>query len=391
MALWFPGPESFSGEDMVELHLHGGVAVVQAMLEVLAAEKNLRPAEAGEFTRRAFHAGRLDLSAVEGLADLVNAETEAQRRQALQQMEGALARLVEGWRQDLLKVSARLEATIDFPEEDLPEDLEQQAKHHILCLEQDIDQYIVSSRSGERLRQGLQVAIIGPPNAGKSTLLNALAKRDAAIVSDLAGTTRDVIEVHLDLGGYPVTLADTAGLRDLETANGAAAVEREGMRRSRERAALSDFKIAVLDLKTPRESGAETLALLTTDDLVVLNKCDGLEAAWLCEARRDLGAYNTYAVSATTGEGLATFLAALEKRVAERLSAASGAPVFTRLRHRVALSDCRAALIRAGTANQPEEMAEDLRLARRALGRITGRVDVEDLLDVLFYELCIGK
>ncbi len=390
LVLWFPGPASFTGEDMAELHLHGGRAVVAAAVEALARRPGLRPAEAGEFTRRAFDNGKLDLSEVEGLADLIDAETEAQRRQALSQMAGALSRLTEGWRARLLPALAHMEAAIDFPEEDLPAAVTAGIRGEATALAEEIAGHLADRRRGERLRDGLQVAIVGPPNSGKSSLLNALARRDAAIVSAAAGTTRDVVEVHLDLAGYPLTLADTAGLRELVGPAGDA-VELEGMRRARQRAQAADLKLAVFDITTWPELDAGTLALLDRDTLVVLNKCDlrpvGVAAAELPA----LGDRPPFVISATGGSGLDQLLAALEREVAARLGAATAAPAVTRARHRRALVDCRSALERAAVAELPELVAEDLRLAIRALGRITGQVDVEDILDVIFRDFCIGK
>ncbi len=273
LVLWFAGPASFTGEDMAELHLHGGRAVAAAVIGALSRRPGLRPAEPGEFTRRAFDNGKLDLSEVEGLADLIDAETDAQRRQALRQMTGGLSRLTEDWRTRLLSGLAHLEAAIDFPEEDLPETLLDGARAVAVELGGEIGRHLADQGRGERLRDGLQIAIVGPPNSGKSSLLNALARRDVAIVSELAGTTRDVVEVHLDLGGYPVTLADTAGLRTFEAGSGDS-VEQEGMRRARSRAAESDLKLAVFDLCSWPELDPEALAVVDQDTLAVLNTID---------------------------------------------------------------------------------------------------------------------
>ncbi|MEE8188404.1 MAG: tRNA uridine-5-carboxymethylaminomethyl(34) synthesis GTPase MnmE [Kiloniellales bacterium] len=395
LVLWFPGPGSFTGEDMAELHLHGGRAVVAAAVEALGALPGLRPAEPGEFTRRAFDRGRLDLAEVEGLADLINAETEAQRRQALRQMEGAFSRQIEEWREGLTAALAHAEAAIDFPDEELPHDLEGRMTHKILGLERQITEYLDDRHRGERLREGLCIAILGPPNAGKSSLLNALARRDVAIVSETAGTTRDVIEVHLDLGGYPVTLLDTAGLRELDAgpaadgqaAEGQAAIEAEGIRRARAGAAAADLKLLVFDLQDAPDYDRATRELLDEDALAVLNKCDLVAHP----ERSSLDGRPAIALSAKTGAGLPALLDLLESEVAARLGGGGTAPALTRARHRAALEDCAEALRRAAGAGQPELIAEDLRLALRALGRIAGRVDVEDILDVIFRDFCIGK
>ena len=384
LALWFPAPASFTGEDVAELHIHGGPAVIAVMLSALGQIDGLRPAEAGEFSRRAFENGKFDLTAAEGLADLIEAETEAQRRQARRQSRGELGRLYEFWRQRLIRAQALTEADIDFSDEDIPDDLITEAHSLAAALEQEIRTHLNDSHRGERLRSGLYLAIIGPPNAGKSSLLNRLAQRDAAIVSDIAGTTRDVIDVHLDLGGYPVIAADTAGLRESHDI-----LETEGVRRARERADDADMTLVVFDatdLQTAPRLDPLTSGLIDEDTLVVLNKCD-LVSGDLPETIENRPAYT---LSTKTGAGFDALLEALQGAVAERLAGGSG-PGLTRQRHRNALIACHQSLLRALDSLEPELMGEDLRLASRELGRITGRVDVEDLLDVIFSEFCIGK
>ncbi len=381
LALWFPGPASYTGEDMAELHVHGGPVVVSAVLEALAACPGLRSAEPGEFTRRAFENGKLDLTAAEGLADLINAETEAQRRQALRQMQGGLGRLYESWRQRLLGALAHMEATIDFSDEDLPSGIDQAARRTVAGLQSEIAGHLGDDRRGERLRDGVHLAIIGPPNAGKSSLLNLLARRDAAIVSHTAGTTRDVIEVYLDLGGYPAMVADTAGLRE-----GLDGVEMEGVRRARQRARDADLRLAVFDRETWPRVDPHTAELVDEDTIVLINKVDlGAPAPPLeVNGRPALG------ISVLTGAGIDAMLAELQAEVAKRCLV-SASPALTRARHREALEECRQALGRFLGAPAPELAAEDLRLAARALGRITGRLGVEDMLDVIFRDFCIGK
>jgi tRNA modification GTPase len=374
LALYFPAPRSVTGEDVVELHVHGSRAVVAALFEALARH-GLRLAEPGEFTRRAFLNGKLDLAAAEGLADLVAAETAMQRRQALHQLGGALGRLTEGWRTRLLAAQARLEAAIDFPEEDLPPGLWTRARAEAASLASEIDACLADGHRGERLRDGLAVAILGPPNVGKSSLMNALARREVAITAATAGTTRDVIEVALDLGGYPVLLADTAGLREAGDA-----VEEEGVRRARALAASADLKLVLIDATRPEEAAALT-GLIDGDAILIANKIDLLPPG--AAPPPGIG------LSVKTGAGLERLIARLGDEVAKRLAA--GAAVVTRARHRAALEACGAALQRFGLATVPELAAEDLRAAARALGRITGRVDVEDMLDRLFAEFCIGK
>ncbi len=381
LVLRFTAPRSFTGEDVVELHLHGGRAVVAGVVDALSTLPGLRVAEPGEFTRRAFENGKLDLTEAEAVADLVDAETSAQRRQALRQMEGALGTLYDGWRERLTRSLAHIEADIDFPDEDLPSGVSDAARPVLDALAAEIDAHLDDRGRGERLREGLHIAIVGAPNAGKSSLLNALARREAAIVSARAGTTRDVIEVHLDLGGYPVVLADTAGLREAA----ADEVEEEGIRRALDRAARADVKVAVFDATALPALDPATVALVDADTVIVLNKTDLAKTA-----APTVGDQTAVAVSARTGSGLPELERRLTAFTADRL-AGSGAPALTRARHRSALEECRDALRRALTAPLPELMAEDVRLASRALGRITGRVDVEDLLDVIFRDFCIGK
>jgi len=369
LAIFFPAPASFTGEDVVELHLHGGRAVIAGVLAALARLPGLRAAAPGEFTRRAFENGKLDLTEVEGLADLIDAETQAQRKQALRQMEGALGKLYEGWRARLVRLLAHAEAEIDFPDEEVPGDLIAKLGPEIGGLQSEIAAHLDDGRRGELLRDGIEVAIVGPPNVGKSSLLNRLAGREAAIVSDEAGTTRDVLEVRLDIGGVPVTLADTAGLREA-----VGTVEREGVRRALALAEKADLRLVVA------APDAGDFALARDGDIRVLNKIDlGAEAP-----------PGVIGVSAATGAGLEALEAALRHRVGSAWQA-SEQPVITRARHREGLGECAAALTRAGQGSDADLVAEDLRLAARALGRITGRVDVEELLDVIFRDFCIGK
>lgn len=379
IALFFAAPASYTGEDVVELQVHGGRAVVQRLLALLNTQPGLRPAEAGEFTRRAFEHGKLDLTQAEAVADLVAADTEAQRRQALRQLDGALGRLYEDWRGRLVQASAYAEADIDFADEDLPAGLTEMARGQIRLLRDDIAAHLQDRRAGEILRDGFQIAIVGAPNAGKSSVLNILARRDAAIVHETAGTTRDVIEVRLDLAGYPAILADTAGLREAEDA-----VEGEGVRRARARAATADLLLVVFDATKGEDAASRTLAMRAEHVLYVRNKCD-LLPVWP-RARA-----NEVVVSARTVTGFGVLEDRLGTLIAERLDRGAAAPALTQIRHRRALEEAGAALDRALQGTESELVAEDLRLAARAIGRITGRVDVEDLLDVIFRDFCIGK
>ncbi len=477
LALWFPAPASETGEDVAELQLHGGRAVVAATLAALGRIEGLRPAEAGEFTRRAFENGKLDLTAVEGLADLVAAETEGQRRQAFRQMKGLLGNRAETWRQRLIQALAWVEARIDFSDEaDVPEDLLAPALAIAHELETEIAAALADGGRGERLREGLVVAIAGPPNAGKSTLLNRLARREAAIVSPYAGTTRDVIEVHLDLAGWPVTLLDTAGIRETDDP-----VELEGVRRARDRAAAADLVLWVVDagdVDAAKNAAAKSAAKATSDpgqaspavipgreqrertrnpepkrvapgfrvppfgpsrndehfaDLpasgpptwLIRNKIDLMrdlersnefespsignnEAIFVpnktirsmltteLTSRNELEFEKSeleFSLSAATGEGFDTLLGQLARQAGEFLGGAESALV-TRARHRHALEVALAALRRAQSgevAGREDLLAEELRIAATALGRLTGRVDVEDILDVIFRDFCIGK
>jgi tRNA modification GTPase len=378
LVLWFPAPRSFTGEDVAELHLHGGPAVIAATLAALSAQQGLRLAEPGEFTRRAFDHDKLDLAQVEGIADLIAAETEMQRRQALRQAEGALSRRLESWRADLMRVLARLEAYIDFPDEDLPQQLLSSINLEI----QQIGETLAAELAGhaaERLRDGLTIAIVGAPNVGKSSILNKLAQREAAIVSSIAGTTRDVIEVRMDIAGYPVTLADTAGLR--ATAD---EIEAEGVRRALNRAEHADLKLLVFDGGAWPGIDPETAKLIDDEALCVLNKADLLrEPEPVAVAGRAV-----LKLSCKTGLGLESLVGEI---AAAAKGAMGGAEILTRARHRAAVEEAKAALDRARVAGQLELKAEDLRLAVRAIGRIAGRVDVEEVLDLIFKEFCIGK
>lgn len=375
LALWFPAPRSATGEDVAEFHIHGGRAVLEALLGALSAIEGLRPAEPGEFTRRAFENGKIDLTAAEGIDDLIHADTDRQRRQALRQMQGVLGEQAEVWRKRIIDAMALVTAAIDFADEaDVPAGLLDQALDEAAALRAEIIGVLASSRHGERLREGLVVAIAGPPNAGKSTLLNRLARREAAIVSPYAGTTRDVIEVHLDLDGYPLTLLDTAGLRDTEDP-----VEQEGIRRARHRAEAADLVLWLTDRGEPPP--------------------DFPAPVWVVETKSDADsppsagkAARRFRISALGGEGVKDLSVALARFAEDALGATESA-LITRTRHRQLLEATVEALGAAAVlGDQGEELvAEELRRAADALGRLTGRIDVEDILDVIFREFCIGK
>jgi tRNA modification GTPase len=398
IALWFPGPASFTGEDVAELHVHGGPAVIAAIVDAALSVDGVRLAEPGEFTRRAFENGKLDLAEAEGLADLVDAETEAQRRQALRQRRGALSAVYDSWRTRLIEAAALIEAEIDFPDEELPEALAARAGPVLEGLAADMARHLDDAHRGERIRDGYRIAIIGPPNAGKSSLLNTLAQREAAIVSEMPGTTRDIVEVRLVLAGYPVWIADTAGLREA-----ADAIEAEGVRRALARAEEADLRLGVVEV------GAEVPASLSDalrpGDTLLRSKSDlrfpdaaGDPApragrAALGPGSAPLGGLaGERRISVKTGEGLRELDALLTERVTDALGREE-APALTRARHRLLVEEARAALERAIPAlNQGAELAaEDARVAAHAIGRLTGRIDVEDLLDEIFSSFCIGK
>jgi tRNA modification GTPase len=390
LVLWFPRPASATGEDVAELHVHGSQAVLALLLDVLGRMEGLRVAEAGEFTRRAFENGKLDLTEVEGLADLIDAETEMQRRQALRQLKGLLGQRAERWRHDIIAAAALVEAGIDFSDEgDVPAELMGQALPIVTRLRDEIKETLGAQAQAERLREGLVVAIAGPPNAGKSTLLNRLARRDAAIVSPHAGTTRDVIEVQLDLAGYPVALIDTAGIRDSDNP-----VEQEGVRRARARAGDADLVLWIVDASTDDTAASPEFG---TTIWRVENKIDLLPAQISPAHSRASGNpvsddARTFAISAETGQGVDELTAALEA-FARRFFGPGESVLITRARHRALLSEKAESLGRAlqSVSAGEEIVAEELRAAAHSLGRLTGRVDVEDILDKIFRDFCIGK
>jgi tRNA modification GTPase len=379
VVLWFPGPASATGEDVAELHVHGGRAVLASLFASLSKMKNLRAAEPGEFTRRAFENGKLDLTEAEGLDDLIHADTDRQRRQALRQLKGLLGDRVRDWRAEIVKASALIEAGIDFSDEgDVPAELIGPALEKITALLNDITDVLAAQGKAERLRDGLVVAIAGPPNVGKSTLMNQLVRREVAIVSPHAGTTRDIIEVQFDLDGYPVTVIDTAGIRETDDP-----VEQEGVRRARARAADADLVLWLADGDEAKvEESGETPVWLIRNKIDLGGPMTGAPKSAIPEFR----------ISAARGDGLSDLAEALVGFAANYFGTNEGA-LITRERQRRLLEDTVVSLRRSLISiRQGEELAaEDLRSAATSLGRLLGRVDVEDILDVIFREFCIGK
>ena len=373
MVLWFPGPASATGEDVAEFHVHGGRAVLASLFAALSSLENVRAAEPGEFTRRAFENGKLDLTEAEGLDDLIHADTDRQRRQALRQLKGLLGDKARDWRERIIGAAALIEAGIDFSDEgDVSAELIAPARGKIESLLAEIEEVLAAQGKAERLRDGLVVAIAGPPNVGKSTLINQLARREVAIVSPHAGTTRDVIEVQLDLDGYPVTVIDTAGIWETRDP-----VEQEGVRRARARAAEADLVLWLFD----------SAAAARPDEAAV--------PQWMVRNKIDLGAEGSgadFAISADRGDGLPALIAALVGFAQDFFGDGDGG-LITRERQRQLLQQTVISLRRSiSMLDQGEELAaEDLRAAAYALGRLLGRVDVEDILDVIFREFCIGK
>ena len=369
MVLRFAKPHSFTGEDVVELHVHGSIAVVQAVLRELSAIENLRHADAGEFTRRALENNHLDISKVEGLADLIDSETEAQRTQALRVLSGELGNLTNYWREKLVRAASLIEATIDFADEDVPVDVSDEVIDIIGEIRDSITKEINGSVIAERVRSGFEVAIVGAPNLGKSTLLNALAGREAAITSEIAGTTRDVIEVRMDLGGVPVTLLDTAGIRETSDV-----VEGIGVSRALDRAAEADAIVYLYD------------------DTSQLAAFEGDETVIRLRAKDDVGDYSD-GISGHTGNGIEDLVQQLTQRFGDMTRDIG---IATRERHRIAMQDALVHLLNAESIVQkgPEMYdigAEELRISCRVLDTLIGRVDVESILDEIFSSFCIGK
>lgn len=382
LVLWFPAPASFTGEDIAEFHVHGSRAVIEEMLEVLSLVPNARLAEAGEFSRRAFENNKMDLTEAEGLADLIDAETKIQARQALRQKSGILKDLYDKWRKDLIALLANIEAYIDFPDEEIPDNVLAQVENQVVSLKSSIELHLNDNKRGEKLRNGLYAVIAGSPNVGKSSLMNCLAKRDVAIVSDIAGTTRDVIEVHLDLSGYPVVLADTAGLRE-----NAEVIEMEGIKRAHARIEESDIKIVMFSADELAKIDKASVDIIGDDTIVVINKADLIDKV---ETPQALDATCPIIISVETQVGIAEFIKKLEELARKHLEITPD-PVITRERHRNLLNQTVLCLSRFDLNDELELSSENLRQSAVSLGKITGHIDVEEILDDIFSNFCIGK
>ncbi len=367
----FKAPQSFTGDDCLELHLHGGRAVVEAVINAICQFENVRLAEAGEFSKRAFENGKLDLTEVEGIADLVSSETEAQRKQALSQSRGDSRETYEGWRKRLIHMRALIEAELDFSEEeDIPEEISKEGFAQVLLLKEEIQNHLNDNRAGEIIRDGFKIALMGKPNAGKSSLLNALAKRDVAIVTDEAGTTRDVLDVHLDIDGYAVTISDTAGLRESDNI-----VEAEGIKRAQLKGQEADLVIWLTDIDDEVEPNTDF-----DNALQVISKDDSLLVT------------DSISISVTHENGLKKLLSEVKNQIRNKVGNREGV-LISRLRYREALIDCveHLSFVLDNHVSDIELKAETLRHASDCIGRITGKIDVEDLLDVIFLEFCVGK
>ena len=380
LVIFFKGPRSYTGEDVMELHVHGGRAVIEAVINILKKQEGFRIAEPGEFTKRAVLNAKMDLTKAEGINDLIHAETEAQRVQSFAQVDGALSEIATIWRKKAIKIAAHVEAYIDFPDEEIPESTLTGLGDEMGRLIIEIDKGLNDGRRGEILREGFRIAVIGPSNAGKSTLVNWLSKRPISIISEQPGTTRDVLEASLDLDGYPVIIADTAGLRASEDS-----IENEGMKRAQDWANKANCRLILLEPSTEADF-LERLKPNPEYDLVVLNKMD--------LAPKDLRKKEMLAISLKDEIGLDELLNGLKKTVSKRMASHEPA-VITRIRHREALQSSLNSMRSAKTAllfgEEPEIVAEELRAATKSLGRVVGAVDVEDLLDIVFGDFCIGK
>ncbi len=380
--LFFKAPNSFSGEDTIELQIHGSKAVISSTMDSLSQIEGFRLAEPGEFSKRAFYNGKMDLTEAEGLADLIDSETSEQQKYAIRQMEGGLKDLYENWRAKLLTILSHLEAYIDFPEEDIPQDVINTMENDVFKLVQDIKKHLQSDNIGERLREGFRVVIVGPPNAGKSSLLNAIAKREAVIVSDIAGTTRDAIDIHLDLNGYPVIFTDTAGLRETEEE-----IEKKGIEIAKSKIKDADLVICLFDASKDSVQIFDNIKKTFKNNILfVANKSDKLTF----EQCSNLQKQGCLVISAKDAGKVKLLLQEIEEQISSRFTSNSNL-LITRQRYREALQNTVKNLSVFGFDKEIELTAEDVRLAAREIGKITGRIEIDEILDKIFGSFCIGK
>ena len=382
LLLYFKAPHSFTGEDIVEFQTHGSKAVIASVLENLSKIPDFRMAEPGEFSRRAFHNGKMDLTEAEGLADLIDSETSEQQKYAMRQMEGGLKNLYDGWREELIKIMAYLEAYIDFPDEDIPQELVDKLLNDVFKLKTAISEHLNTDSIGERLREGFRVVIVGPPNAGKSSLLNTVVNREAAIVSSIAGTTRDAVDVHLDIKGYPVMFTDTAGIREVEEE-----IEKQGIEIAFRKIADADLVVCLFDASKDSVQIFDNIKnSFKNKAIYVANKSDNLTFEQCSELKKQ----GCVVISAKHKQGIADLMEVIYQQIKERFTANSNL-LITRQRYREALVETLDNLERFSFGKEIELSAEDIRLAARALGKITGRIEVDDILNKIFGSFCIGK
>ena len=382
--LWFPGPKSYTGDDMLEFHVHGSRAVIDALLNEISKIENCRVAEPGEFTKNAFQNGKISLLEAESIGDLISSETEIQRRQAVDIMSGIQGKKYEGWREKLLKVLSNIEAKIDFPDEDLPQNILSNIKNTTLTVSQEIKKALDDKKVGERIREGFKISILGPSNAGKSSLLNYLSRRDVAIVSEIAGTTRDVLETHLNLDGYPVILSDTAGIRDAKDE-----IEKRGIKLALKKSENADLNIVVIEPKSGHFTGVLKGLISSENTILVINKSDLAPEAEF-ENYKNL---NPIIISVKEEKNLDKLILEIRNRLKNKFLSTADT-IITRERHRQHLIQCLSYLDSFKEKKDIQEFdkaAEDLRLATRHLGMIVGKIDVEEVLGSIFNDFCIGK
>lgn len=381
MIVGFKAPHSFTGEDSVEINCHGSKAVIRSILDALASLPDFRLAEAGEFSRRAFYNGKMDLTEADGLADLIDAETKMQQKTALKQMGGTLLNLYDSWRNRLVDILAYVEAYIDFPDENIPQDTVFKIENSVFKIIEDIETHINSNKVEERMRDGFQVVISGPTNAGKSSLINAIVKRNVAIVSDIAGTTRDVIEAYVDLGGFPVVFSDTAGLRDSDDE-----IEKIGIKLAQEKISTADYNIFMFDAQNTSPDIFDKYIESSKNYMLVANKSDKLSE----RQKQTLASAGCVLISVKENKNISVITDRLRNHF-ESIYEQSSACLITRHRYKESLNECLENLRRFNLHKEIELSAEDIRLACRAIGKITGRVEVDEILDKIFSSFCIGK